>query len=433
MIKAFFWSKKWFWWAYGGISFILLLLYFQVQMSVRLNTWYGDFYDLLQESGKFGLSGIPKFYDGLIRFMWIAIPYVLLATVTSYFTRLYSLRWRESITFNYIPRWRNVKEKIEGASQRIQEDAFRFARIIESLEIQVAEATMTLIAFIPILWKLSRLVNVSAIPVIGNNPIILIQIALMIGFIPLAAGLSGFSKSALMVHKISWIKKITATLFSYFRKIPKIGRVAKLIALILPFAVILPATWWLSKMIFFIPAVKEIITAQYIPGFLVWIALIVSVGGMVISWYVGTKLPGLEYNNQKVEAAFRKELVLGEDDKINYSSAKTLTELFTGIKFNYHRLFLHYGYFDAWRGLFSQTMVLTPYIIMGHGLFTSLITLGVLQKVANSFDQVRACFSLFINNWTTITELRSIHMRLKEFEQNLDKHRIKEEKNEGGE
>ena len=28
---------------------------------------------------------------------------------------------------------------------------------------------------------------------------------------------------------------------------------------------------------------------------------------------VGIKLPGLEFNNQKVEAAYRKELVYGED------------------------------------------------------------------------------------------------------------------------
>ncbi|MDP3052021.1 MAG: SbmA/BacA-like family transporter [bacterium] len=414
MIKAFFASKKWFRWAYGGISFILISLFFQVQMSVRLNTWYGDFYDLLQASGKYGLTGIPQFYDGLIRFLWIAIPYVLLATITGYFTRLYSLRWRQAITFDYIPRWRNVKEEIEGASQRIQEDAFRFARIIESLGIQVAEAAMTLVAFIPILWKLSKLVDVSAIPVIGKNPIILVQIVLMIMFIPLVAN----------IHLV------------YLRlmaEIPLIGKLflplkksIKPITAIIPFILIIPIAWVLSKIIFAIPVVHIILTAKYIPGFLVWIALIVSVGGMVISWYVGSKLPGLEYNNQKVEAAFRKELVLGEDDKINHASAKTLTELFTGIRFNYHRLFLHYGYFDVWRGLFNQCMVLTPYVIMGHGLFTGFITLGVLQKVANSFDQVRACFSLFINNWTTITELRSIHMRLKEFEGNLDKFKIAE-------
>ena len=61
--------------------------------------------------------------------------------------------------------------------------------------------------------------------------------------------------------------------------------------------------------------------------------------GLVISWLVGIKLPGLEYNNQKVEAAFRKELVYGEDDRKNYVQAPTILQLFTGIKFNYHRLF----------------------------------------------------------------------------------------------
>lgn len=143
---------------------------------------------------------------------------------------------------------------------------------------------------------------------------------------------------------------------------------------------------------------------------------------MIISWFVGIKLPGLEYNNQKVEAAFRKELVYGEDDKTNRATTTTLTELFTGIKFNYHRLFLHYGYFDLWRGMYYQFMVIVPYIVMGPGLFTGLITLGVLVKVSNSFDQVRGSLSLFINNWTTVTELRSIWMRLHEFEANLDRH-----------
>ncbi len=31
-------------------------------------------------------------------------------------------------------------------------------------------------------------------------------------------------------------------------------------------------------------------------------------------WWSGIKLPGLEFRNQRVEAAYRKELVYGEDD-----------------------------------------------------------------------------------------------------------------------
>lgn len=324
MIKSFFRSKKWFRWAYGGAGFLIILIYTKVSLAVKLNSWYGEFYDLLQKASE---HSVTEFWAGLTQFMYIAIPWIFLDTITWYFTRIYSLKWREVITNNYIPRWRNVAEEIEGASQRIQEDTYKFAKIVESLGSQVIDAIMTLVAFIPVLWVLSKGVE---------------------------------------------IKYMKDT-----------------------------------------------------PGSLVWLALLMSIGGMTISWFVGAKLPGLEYNNQKVEAAFRKELVYGEDDKINRASVTTLTELFTGIKFNYHRLFLHYGYFDLWRGMYSQFMVIVPYIVMGPGLFTGLITLGVLIKVSNSFDQVRGSLSLFINNWTTITELRSIWRRLHEFEANLDKFQIR--------
>ena len=63
------------------------------------------------------------------------------------------------MTFSYIPRWRAVDGEIEGASQRLQEDCNRWARIIESLGLQVVRAVMTLIAFIPILWGFSDKVD----------------------------------------------------------------------------------------------------------------------------------------------------------------------------------------------------------------------------------------------------------------------------------
>ncbi len=53
---------------------------------------------------------------------------------------------------------------------------------------------------------------------------------------------------------------------------------------------------------------------------------------------------------------------------------------------------------------------------MGEELFTGLITLGILVYVSIAFSQVRSSFSIFIDNWKTITEPRYIHKRLKEFE-----------------
>tara|TARA_Y100000590_G_scaffold352753_1_gene405455 strand:+ start:760 stop:1785 length:1026 start_codon:yes stop_codon:yes gene_type:complete len=340
MIRAFFYSKKWAMWAYGGGAVLILSLWIQVQLTVAINTWYGDFYNLLQKALDYkdnpsegsalffkkliSIEYLVNNFEGIPSFAVLAFPYVILAVLTGWFTRIYGLRWREAITFNYIPRWRNVEQEIEGASQRIQEDCNRFARIVESLGLQIVRAIMTLVAFIPVLWGLSDAVT-----------------------IPFFSDISGS---------------------------------------------------------------------------LVWVALVVSIGGLIISWFVGIKLPGLEYNNQKVEAAFRKDLVLGEDDKVNHAQPESLLSLFTGIRFNYHRLYLHYGYFDTWMGIYDQFMVIVPYLIVGPSLFSGAVLLGVVVQVSNAFSRVHGGFALFLHNWTTITELRSIWKRLHEFERNLEKY-----------
>ncbi len=111
---------------------------------------------------------------------YIAIPYVILATITNYFTRLYAFAWREAMTFDYIPRWRNVSAEIEGASQRIQEDAFRFSRIVESLGLQVVRAILTLVAFLPILAELSTSVELDMLKDIPYS-LVWVAIAISIG------------------------------------------------------------------------------------------------------------------------------------------------------------------------------------------------------------------------------------------------------------
>ena len=315
MWRSFFKERKWFYWSYGGGGFIIMLLVTQTYLDVLFNSWYKDFYDILQTAEK---REISEFWESIKRFLYIALPYVTLFAFTNWFTRLWAFRWREAMTFSYMPYWRATEVKVEGSSQRIQEDCMNFAKIVESIGLQVVKAIMTLIAFIPILWVLSSNVTV---PFLNN-----------------------------------------------------------------------------------------------VSGSLVWVALILSLGGILISWLVGIKLPGLEYNNQKVEAAFRKELVYGEDDRKNYVQAPTIIQLFTGIKFNYHRLFLHYGYFDLWAIWYRQLFVIVPFLIMAPGLFTAAFTLGVMMQVVNAFGEVKDAFSVFLYNWTRITELRSIHKRLMEFE-----------------
>ena len=78
-----------------------------------------------------------------------------------------------------------------------------------------------------------------------------------------------------------------------------------------------PILWSLSKDITVLPWIGEVNHA------LVWVAIISALGGTLLA-AVGIKLPGIEYDIQKEEAAYRKELVLGEDFKESAQPARIL-------------------------------------------------------------------------------------------------------------
>ncbi len=396
MIKSFFGNKKWAIWAWGGLLFLLASLYAQVQMTVMFNEWYKGFYDILQGSDT-GKYAVGDFWSAIIEWCHIAYKYILLSAVTAYFTRLYAFTWREAMTFDYLPRWEHVEEQIEGAAQRIQQDTERFSRIVETLGLQVVRAIMTLFAFLPILWNYSNKVEADYITHIPEIPIWLIGIfCLILLFVLYRIGKNNTQKQNNLDgdFKASLVDKFSCVQVIFFVSI----------------LILLRSN-----------------TGVFVEGSLVWVALIVSLGGMYVSWLVGVKLPGLEYNNQVKEAAYRQNLELISTQKIDYHFPK-LVELFAGVRVNYRRLYLHYGYFDLWVYFYDVSMSLVPYLVMAPSLFTGVITLGAMMQIANAFDKVHASFSLFIHRWTTITELRSIWKRLHEFEANLRKHETREGK-----
>ena len=51
-------------------------------------------------------------FEGSPSFAVIAFPYIALAIITGWFTRIYGLRWRETTTINYVPRWQRVDEEV---------------------------------------------------------------------------------------------------------------------------------------------------------------------------------------------------------------------------------------------------------------------------------------------------------------------------------
>lgn len=165
--------------------------------------------------------------------------------------------------------------------------------------------------------------------------------------------------------------------------------------------------------------VPELPLIGRVPHGLVIAAIVWSLAGTVLLAIVGIKLPGLEFKNQRVEAAYRKELVYGEDDP-ERAKPPTLSALFNDVRRNYFRLYFHYMYFNIARILYLQIDNVFGLFMLFPSIVSGTITLGLMTQITNVFEQVRGAFQYLINSWTTLVELMSIYKRLRSFEQQLD-------------
>tara|TARA_R100000789_G_scaffold19041_1_gene21924 strand:+ start:547 stop:1554 length:1008 start_codon:yes stop_codon:yes gene_type:complete len=322
MFRSFFLNRRWALWSWIGGAVIIFVTWYKVELDVEINEWFGSFYDIIQKAlGTPGAITAEEYYLQLATFGKIAGLYILIAVLIEFFTKHWIFRWRTAMNNFYMSHWQYLRH-IEGASQRVQEDTMRFARIMEGLGISFVRSILTLIAFLPILWELSK--KVTELPVIGH-----------------------------------------------------------------------------------------------VDHALIYVAILFAIGGTVLLAVVGVKLPGLEFNNQKVEAAYRKELVFGEDNA-ERADPPTVRDLFGNVRKNYFRLFFHYMYFDVAKWSYLQFGVLVPYVALGPTIIAGAFTLGVMQQIIRAFGRVESSFQFLVNSWTTIVELLSVYKRLRAFEAEIN-------------
>lgn len=190
IFAAFWWVRskhEWLLWSVVCSAIILFITSFQVQVSVVINDWYGPFYDLIQKAlagGAAATTGatpkpdpvtLPQFYIELFTFAGIAMIAVVVGVLNRFIVSHWVFRWRTAMNNYYMANWAKVR-KIEGASQRVQEDTMRFATIMEDLGVSFVDAILTLVAFLPVLWKLSN--SITELPVFGAVPHSLVWVAI---------------------------------------------------------------------------------------------------------------------------------------------------------------------------------------------------------------------------------------------------------------
>tara|TARA_B100001173_G_scaffold237405_1_gene207094 strand:- start:1669 stop:2661 length:993 start_codon:yes stop_codon:yes gene_type:complete len=326
----FFKLKKWIMWSWLGSIIILTSLWVQVKIDVKINEWFGQFYDMIQKAlSKPNAITIEEYWSSLLSFITLAAIYVAVAVIVSYFTSHYLFRWRTSMVEWYHSVYDKAR-KIEGASQRVQEDTIKFSRIMETLGTSLIEALMILIEFMPILFGLS----------------------------------------------------VSIPIFFF-------------------------GDWDYGLIV----------------GALIW-----SVGGTIFLIFLGLilRLVGVEYDLQKKEAAYRKILVVAEDD--GTIRPKSIEELFNGVREIHFLSYIRYLYFNIGRIAYLQANVLSAYVFLAPAIVAGAVTLGVMQQIIRAFGRVEGSMQYILKAWPTIIELASVYKRLREFESKINQDEFIDEK-----
>ena len=317
----FFNSKKWFLWAWIGSFIILSSLWVQVVIDVKINEWFGVFYDMIQKAlAEPNAVSIEEYFASLFSFITLAGMYIAVYVAISFFTAHFLFRWRTSMVEWYHSVYDKAR-KIEGASQRVQEDTIKFTRIMEGLGTSLIESIMILIQFVPILFGLS----------------------------------------------------IGIPIFFF-------------------------GDWEYGLIV----------------GALIW-----TIGGTVFLIVLGLilRLVGVEYDLQKQEAAYRKILVIAEDDET--VRPKRIDELFDDVRKIHFLSYLRYLYFNIGRIAYLQANVLSAYVFLAPAIVAGVVTLGVMQQIIRAFGRVEGSMQYLLKAWPTIIELASVYKRLREFEDKL--------------
>jgi len=317
----FFKTSKWFYWSWLGSAIILGSLWVQVEIDVKINEWFGVFYDMIQKAlAEPNAITIQEYFASLLSFITLAGMYIAVYVAISFFTAHFLFRWRTAMVEWYHSVYDKAR-KIEGASQRVQEDTIKFTRIMEGLGTSFIESIMILIQFVPILFGLS--------------------IGIPIFFF-------GDWEYGLIVGALIWT----------------IGGTVFLIAL-----------GWILRLV------------------------------------------GVEYDLQKQEAAYRKILVIAEDD--GNIRPKRINELFDDVRKIHFLSYLRYLYFNIGRIAYLQANVLSAYVFLAPAIVAGVVTLGVMQQIIRAFGRVEGSMQYLLKAWPTIIELASVYKRLREFESKL--------------
>ena len=163
-----------------------------------------------------------------------------------------------------------------------------------------------------------------------------------------------------------------------------------------------------------------------IPGYLLWAGLIYAIFGTALTHWIGKPLINLNFEQQRLEADFRFNLVRvrenGEQIALLQGGANERERLlmrFGRVMGNWYQLMTRTKRVTAFTGSYSQASVVIPVILCAPAYFAGKIQLGAITQTWDAFSNVQDSLSFFVSSYRNLAEWRAIVARLDGFENSI--------------
>ena len=160
-----------------------------------------------------------------------------------------------------------------------------------------------------------------------------------------------------------------------------------------------------------------------IPGYMAWVCLVYAVVGSYLANLVGRRLIPLNFMRQRFEANFRFSLVRVRENAEGIAlyhgeqrEDDSLNARFIDVFNNGFRVLMTQAQLAFYQSGYAQLAIVFPYVVTAPRFFAGAITFGVMTQTASAFGQVQSALSFFIDNYTSLAELRAVMDRLKGFQ-----------------
>jgi vitamin B12/bleomycin/antimicrobial peptide transport system ATP-binding/permease protein len=165
----------------------------------------------------------------------------------------------------------------------------------------------------------------------------------------------------------------------------------------------------------------------YIPGYMVFAALIYAVVGTMLTRWIGRPLVQLTFDQQRYEADFRFSLVRLRENAENVAfyggearELDTFLSRFGRVVANWWGIIKRRKRL-AWFTIgYEQLATVFPFLVAAPRYFDKTIQLGGLMQISSAFGHVQGSLSFIVSSYTEIAEYQAVVQRLSGFRARMD-------------